>query len=246
MNIRRNIKNREEKQTFIVIVDSFEEGLKAARFVLGNLYADKDRFVLLQAYNVDGLGLFLMRNFSKVLKDTAMRELKMLGNKLVEEFHIVPEKIEKMVTEGDLALTLKKEFSNTDNPFVVIGEDEDIDFLKHKTPQKHISAVMKEGSIENILYIEDDITIINESKIKYISENHERIAGKFDNYLAKLSKRYSLEIEYVNLESEDAFLINDGISYSILNDLDNKQGKAISNIPKKSLINTNVECQKAS
>jgi hypothetical protein len=159
MKINRISKNKVKSQTIIVLVDSLQGGIKAGRFVLNHLYKGMDRLVLLQVYKIQGVGLFHMRNLSKILKDTSMEELTILKDKLIEEFDIEPDKIEKIAAEGDIDMILRREFCNGTTPIVVIGED--TDFLKHKIPQKRISSIIGQTNIRNIFYIEDNITIFN-------------------------------------------------------------------------------------
>jgi hypothetical protein len=240
MKLNNNFKNRDENQTIVVLVECLQGGLKAGQFVLNHLYTDKSRLVLLQVYKVQGAGHFLMRDLSKILKSTALEDLTIVKNKLIEKFNIAPDKIEKMVAEGDVATILKREFHNGDNTTVVIGEDTEL--LKHKIPQKQISAIMKDAKIANILYIEDNITLINDSRIVTISEDAKKNNEKLKNYFTKLSEKYSLEIENIDLKSKDILLNADEAPFNISSEdsLDNYQDNAIETIFKKTLINTDV------
>ncbi|MDF1549784.1 MAG: hypothetical protein P1P88_18290, partial [Bacteroidales bacterium] len=173
IKLDRSSKRKVEGQTILILVECLKGALKAGRFVLNHLYTDKDRVILLQVYKVQRQGLFLMRNISKILNDVSIDELTILKNKLIEEFNISPFRIQKMAIEGELAATLKRKFCKGDNPIVVIGED--TQFYQHEIPQKQISTIMKGTCIKNIFYIDNNITLIDNSRILNISDSPEEI-----------------------------------------------------------------------
>ena len=234
-------KKKFDGTTILMLVENIQGALKAGQFVLNHLYNDKVRVILLQTYTVQGLGLFLMRNLSQILEGISLEDLTMLKNKLIEEFEVPPDKIQKLAIEGDLATILKNKFGNVDNLTVVIGEDQNP--LKHKIPCKQIITIMKATNISNIFYIDENITFIDRNKMLIISEKPDKIHESFKNFIVNISKKFSIDIEYITTKNKDSVLMPDdpAINSSNDNDSDFNTHNTIKNILKERVINSNTK-----
>lgn len=171
-------RNIVKNPTIVVIVEGLEGGLKAARFVLKHLHKDNQRFVLLQVYKVHG-GMFLMRNLPLILKNISMEDLRRLKDKLIEEFGIESDKIEKMAAEGSIDEVLNNRFRKEKNIIAVIGEaslSEEINMNK-----KYILPITKKTEVKSILYIDD-------SAINNPDHTIEKVFGKKQNMKRKIQE----------------------------------------------------------
>jgi len=178
----------------LIIVECLSGAMKASRFALKHIYNENDEIILLQIYKVQGLGSFMMRNLSHILKETALTDLSILKKMIIEEFGTPPKNIQKMVYEEDLGTTLKRKQFIDNNLIVLIGEDQKI--LQHKVSHQHILTVLKALNKHTTFYVEDNITIINRSKIIVISEDLGKIDSISKNFLNGISRKYGADIEY--------------------------------------------------
>lgn len=194
INREHNSKKKQNRKTILLLVDCLPGALRAGRFVLNNLYDSQTRIILLQTFNIQGFGLFMMRDLSQKLREISLYDLTVLKNSLIEEFGIPSRNIKKLAIEGDLATIVNQKFRKDNNLSVVVGSDRHQ--VINKTTNKHTISFIKKSIIRPIFLIEDNITLIDRSKIIIVSDNPDQIPELTKKILVDISEKDDLEIEY--------------------------------------------------
>lgn len=210
-------KKKLKGNTILLLVDSLPGALKAGRFALKYLFDDQTRLILLQTFNVQGFGLSKMRNLSQRLWEISMHDLTVLKNKLIEEFGIPSGKIKKLVIEGHLATVVRQNFNSNDSLSFIIGADSDQ--LLIKDTNKQAISLIKKTNIRSLFLIDENITLIDRSKIIVVSDNPDSIAESTKEFLASISDKNSIDIEYVTGSDKNTPPIPFGTSLYYLKDL---------------------------
>jgi len=210
-------KKKLKGNTILLLVDRLPGALKAGRFALKYLFDDQTRLILLQTFNVQGFGLSKMRNLSQRLWEISMHDLTVLKNKLIEEFGIPSGKIKKLVIEGHLATVVRQNFNSNDSLSFIIGADSDQ--LLMKDTNKQAISLIKKTNIRSLFLIDENITLIDRSKIIVVSDNPDSIAESTKEFLASISDKNSIDIEYVTGSDKNTPPIPFGTSLYYLKDL---------------------------
>lgn len=189
-------KNKSGGNTILILVDCLSGALKAGRFALNHLYEEgQTEVVLLQAYNVQGFGLFKMRNLAQVLEDTAMQDLSLIKNKLVEEFDVDADHIQKLVTESSLTTTLKSYFNKKKGLTVIIGDSQES--LKSKVPHNQISTIMKAVDVNKVFYVNSDVVVFSHSEVTIISSKQDETKKLPKKIFDKIFGKKKVDVKYV-------------------------------------------------
>ena len=111
----------------------------------------------------------------------------------------------KLAIEGDLNVIAQEEFKSFHNLSVVIGTD--CTPMHYKNPYKQLFSLMN-TNIRPVYIIEDDITLIERSKIIVISEIGKEIPQRFKKFLNTISEKDQISIQYCSDKNKNEVLFS--------------------------------------
>jgi len=195
------------KKTILILVECLPSALRAGKYVFQNLYDNNTEVILLQAYKIPKFGHLMTRDFTSKLNEIALEDLSVLKDSFIKEFGVNPEQIIKVTREGDLNTIVEDELKNLKNPLLILGAESSL--TKKKITNKQILSFIKNNRHRPTILIDDNITLIDKSKILFIAENIETY-DEHKALLIDISERDNTPMEYY---------IGNKSSYSIPSDI---------------------------
>lgn len=160
----------EENNTVLLSAECWQGAMIASQFAGKYLYRKDTELVLFQTYLAPSFGMTTMRNLDPILKKIAKEDLTVLKDKLIGDFGIPAEKIQKKVVKGELDDLLKAIPAEYANPALVIGSDNFVKTFSSDACGKIIRKFLN-SSIRPIFFIMDSITIFEEQNVIIVSES---------------------------------------------------------------------------
>jgi len=193
-------------KTVVLLAECLNGAIDAGRFAAKLLFDHSTRIILLHTYQKPAMGVTMMRDLTGVLRRTAEWDLTVLKSKLVREFELPPENIEKMVVENDLKSVLNNELGNHEHLSVVLGPDISNPFRRGSC--RKIVRALVESKLRPVFLVSDFITLVEESRIIVIAEKEANISIVYLNFLNDIYGRENVMVEIVTEENNKMIRMN--------------------------------------
>ena len=151
--------------------------------------------------------LAILQSQAAVLKQTAEEELPTLENKLVVEFALPAENIEKIAAEVHPKTMMETYFSNHTNIYVISGPGTDNQNLKDSY-KNTIRTIMNTWPGQLFL-IADFITLIQKNRISIVTEKEEIVTHSYIGFLKDIAKDDIPRTEIINSDNQKTAYINE-------------------------------------
>jgi len=193
-------------KTVVLLAECLNGALGAGRFAARLLFDQTTRIILLHTFQKPARGVSMMRDLTEVLRQTADWDLSVLKTKLVREFELPPENIEKAVIENDLRSVIEKDLSKHHHVSVVLGPDISNPFRRGSC--RKIVRALVGSKIRPVFLISDHITMLEESRIVFIAEKEEDISPVYYNFLLDIYDKKDAMVEIITHENDKTIRMN--------------------------------------
>lgn len=210
-----NNHSENKEKTILLLAECWVRAMDASRFVARMLFDDHTKIVILTTYQRPATGTSMIRSITPILEQAAEKDLLMIEEKLINEYHIPAGRIEKRVVEGNIQDVIKKDFNNIPHLSVVLGQTIQNPFRKGSC-LKIVKALVS-AKARPIFLISDFITLIEGSRISLISEREESISELYINYLRQICPDKPIQVEVVTRENENTIKMDQATTRHLAN-----------------------------
>lgn len=204
---REEIRNSNQKDKTILLLADCWAGAKAAgRFAAQMLFDERTQIILLNTYQRPNAGMTTVQSVTPILQQTAMKDLEVLKNALVNEFTIPEASITENSVEGELITVIQSHYARYENLSVVLGQNLN-NPLRKGFCRKVISALLS-TQFRPLFIVSNFITLIEPSRVVLIAEKEENISSLFRNYLSDLLPGDRSQLELVTHDRTNSFEID--------------------------------------
>jgi len=201
----KEYKNNNTK-TVVILAECWNGAVNASRFAARLLFNENTRIILLHTYMRPSTGIIMIRDITPILKKIAEEELVTLENRLVNEFELPAENIEKIAIEGNLGDIMETYFGHYTNLSVVLGPGMDNQYFKDSC-RNTVKTIMN-ARPRPLFLISDFITLIEKNRINIITEKEENVSQAYIDFLEDISADYKPRIEIISSDNQKRIEIN--------------------------------------
>lgn len=176
----------------------------ASQFTGKYLYQKDTELVLFQTYLAPSFGMTTMRNLDPILKKIAKEDLTVLKDKLIGDYGIPAEKIQKKVVKGELDELLNVIPTEYANPALVVGSDNFDKTFGSDACGKIIRKFLN-SNIRPIFFIMDSIAVIEEHRVIIVSESEN---PEFLSFYTKDAKNAHDSLVIITTKNEKRAVLN--------------------------------------
>jgi hypothetical protein len=195
------------KKHILVIADCYYGRMHAGRFAVKNLFDRDSTLILLQTYQPPQQKKENGEGISPLLRKIAERELREFKARLLYEFDIPSDKVQTLVSEGELSQIINDDFSDVPNLSIVIGSMNE--GSSAKIPCWNVICSLMEARVRPVFLITDCISVIESSRILVIAGDKDPKTGNYLCFVEDLKDKYNCELEILTPDDQKKIPMNE-------------------------------------